>query len=90
LILLLYGRSRARFTLYFEEEDRMNPSKSETFTFKLSRRDREALDLLAKSEGENRSVVVRRLIRREADRHGVLPPPPEMTSYQGQQAGGQR
>jgi hypothetical protein len=61
----------------------------ERLSLNLLKRDKDALRIIAAHEGEAMSVVVRRLIKREAREYGLLPPP-EMTSYQGQQAGGQR
>lgn len=48
-------------------------SEPERLGFKLLRRDKEALRRLASVEGEAMSVVVRRLIRNEARRHGLWP-----------------
>lgn len=54
-----YGASRAFFT--------------ERFPVAMSPRDRAALKQLSAMTGETQSVVVRRLIRQEAQRRGVWP-----------------
>jgi hypothetical protein len=46
----------------------------ERLALRVLRRDKEALRRLAAAEGEAMSVIVRRLIRREAQRRGLLPP----------------
>jgi len=56
-----YGASRAYFT--------------ERFAIAMSPRDRAALRRLADTIGEAQAVIVRRLIRREAERRGLLPCP---------------
>jgi hypothetical protein len=47
----------------------------ERFTFKLSSRDRQVLECLVSHEDDSASAYVRRLIRREARRHGLLRSP---------------
>ena len=46
---------------------------SETFTFKLTNRDRQILDRLAAAEGECASVLIRQMIRESARERGLLP-----------------
>ena len=48
--------------------------ETERLALKVLRRDKEALRLVAAADGEAMSVVVRRLIRKEAQRRGLLPP----------------
>jgi len=48
--------------------------ETERLALKVLRRDKEALRRLAAAEGEAMAVVVRRLIREEARRRGLLPP----------------
>ena len=45
----------------------------QTFTFKLTDRDRQTLDRLAAFEGESASVLIRQMIRRTAREYGLLP-----------------
>jgi hypothetical protein len=47
--------------------------ETERLALKVLRRDKEALRRLAEREGEAMSVVLRRLIRQEAIRRGVMP-----------------
>ena len=54
--------------------------KTERLALKVLRRDKEALRLLAAREGETMAVLVRRLIRRELQVHGLLP---EGNDHQG-------
>lgn len=45
--------------------------QTERLGFRVLRRDKEALQRLADMEGEAMSVIMRRLIRKEAQRHGL-------------------
>lgn len=53
--------------------------KTEKMSFKVLPRDKEAIERLAEREGEPMAVLMRRLIRNEAQRHGLLAtqPPPD-------------
>ena len=48
--------------------------KTERLTLKVALLDKEALRRIAAIEGESMSTVVRRLIRREAQRRRLMPP----------------
>lgn len=52
----------------------MDFQRSETFTFTLTRGEKDVLDELSAREGEYKSVVVRGLIRRAARDQGLWPP----------------
>lgn len=56
-----HGASRVYFT--------------ERFPIAMSRRDKAALERLSNAMGEAKAVIVRRLIRQEAQRRGLWPPP---------------
>ena len=47
--------------------------QTERLTLKILQRDKEELRHLAAREGETMAVLVRRLIRRELEEHGLLP-----------------
>jgi len=49
--------------------------KSKRLTVKVLPSDKEAIEQMAQAEGEPVAVIVRRLIRQEAQRRGLLEPP---------------
>jgi hypothetical protein len=55
---------------------------------KIPERDKDALRELARLTGESMSVVVRRLIRQEAQRCGILSPIALSTTYWPEPSGG--
>ena len=48
--------------------------QSETLNFSLPSEDKRTLALLARADGCSMAAVLRRLIRQQARKHGLLPP----------------
>ena len=61
---------------------------TERLALNVLRRDKEALRRLAAREGEAMAVVVRRLIRNEAQRHGLSKPAEGQGADQDREADG--
>jgi hypothetical protein len=53
----------------------MRPKREEAFRLVMNQSERVALQQLAETEGLSQAAIVRRLVRVEAKRTGVWPPP---------------
>lgn len=59
----------------------------ERLSLKVLRADKVALRRLAMAEGESMSVIVRRILREELDRRGLLPADDRQVEPQGEVSG---
>jgi hypothetical protein len=53
----------------------MRPKRDEAFRLVMNQSERIALQQLAETEGMSQAAIVRRLVRIEATRTGIWPPP---------------